>query len=47
MVKTPITLKLNREIWRGFIRKVKGERKQVGEVVEPFMTDYTKHEGKK
>ena len=40
--KEIITIKGHRNTWYQFIAKVKTNRKQVWEVLEPFLKDYTK-----
>ena len=41
-MKDTITLKGNRNLWIDFIAKIKKERKEVWEVLEPFIKDYLK-----
>jgi len=39
-MKDTITFKGNREVWIDFISKIKKERKQVWEVLQPLIKNY-------
>ncbi len=42
-MKEPITIKGERDLWIDFVAKIKKQKKEVWEVLEPFIKQYLKN----